>query len=56
MNGKIRFWLARNGVKVTWFLIGWLVTSGIRDLLMGNFVGAAFSFLFAYLNYALNSQ
>lgn len=54
MNNKIRYWFARNGYKITWFIIGWLVTSGLRDLAMGNFIGAAFSFGFAYLNYILN--
>lgn len=55
MNGdKIRYWVRRNSVQITWFVIGWLVTSGIRDLLMGNIVGAALSFGFAYLNYVLS--
>ena len=54
MNVNIRRWFMRNGYKVTWFVIGWLVTSGLRDLAMGNFVGALISFGFAYLNYILN--
>lgn len=54
MNNKVRMWFMRNGYKLTWFIIGWLVTSGIRDLMMGNFVGAAMAFGVAYLNYILN--
>lgn len=54
MNSKLRYWFARHGTKITWFIIGWMVTSGIRDLFMGNFVGAALSFVIAYVNYALN--
>jgi hypothetical protein len=54
MNNKVRIWFMRNGYKLTWALIGWRFSSGIRDLMMGNFIGAIFSFGFAYLNYILN--
>jgi hypothetical protein len=47
-------WYFRNQSNITWFIIGWLVTSGLRDLMMGNFFGAFLSFLFAYINYALS--
>ena len=50
---KIRMWMYRNQAKIAWFIIGWLVTSGIRDLMMGNIVGALISFAFAFLNYVM---
>jgi hypothetical protein len=54
MIGKIRIWFSRHGHKLTWFIIGWLVTSGMRDFAMGNFVGATLSLAVAYLNYILD--
>lgn len=54
MSGKIKQWFLRNQNNILWFLIGWLVTSGIRDLLMGNYIGAFISFAIAYVNYAIN--
>ena len=54
MNNGIRQWYAKNGYKVTWFILGWLVTCGLSNLLMGNFLGAIIDFGFAYLNYILN--
>ena len=56
MNNKIKFLFMHNGHNVTWFIIGWLVTAGIRDLMLGNFGYAAFSFGFAYLNFILNDK
>lgn len=50
---KIRMWLYRNQSKITWFIIGSLVTTGIRDLLVGNIVGALISFVIAFLNYVM---
>ena len=52
-KNKMRWWLTVNQSKIAWFIIGWLTTSGIRDLLMGNFFGAAISFIFAYINYVM---
>ena len=54
-KNKVKWWFIHNQPKIVWFIIGWLTTSGIRDLLMGNYIGAAMSFLFAYLNYIMNS-
>ena len=51
---KFKYWARMHGTEITWFLIGWLVTSGIRDLFMGNLFGAALSFGVAYLNYAFS--
>ena len=54
-KNKIRYWLMINQQKILWFLIGWLVTSGIRDLMMGNYIGAIISFAFAFANYVMSS-
>lgn len=56
MNDNVRRWFSRNGIQVTWFLIGLLVAWGIDNLLHGNYISAAFNFGFAYLNYILNSR
>ena len=52
-KNKMRWWLTVNQQKIAWFIIGWLTTSGIRDLLIGNYFGALVSFGFAYLNYMM---
>jgi len=52
---KIRTWMYIHQPKITWFLIGWLTTSGIRDLFMGNYFSALISFGIAYLNYVMSS-
>jgi hypothetical protein len=51
---KFKQWARRYSTEISWFIIGALVATGIRDLLMGNFLGALISFGFAYLNYALS--
>ena len=56
MNVNIKRWFARNGYKVTWFIIGMLVTNGLTDLFSGLYISALISFGFAYLNYILNPQ
>lgn len=54
MNFKIRNWYLRNQKNITWFLIGWMVTSGFRSLIMGDFISAAILFAVAYLNYIMS--
>jgi hypothetical protein len=51
---KIQLWFHRNRLQITWFLIGWLVTSGISALFAGQYLSALISFLFAGLNYVLS--
>lgn len=51
MFNNIRIWYIRNQVEITWFLIGMLTAQGIDSLSRGNYIGAAVSFGFAYLNY-----
>ena len=51
---KFRQWYLTNQIKITWFLIGFLVFAGLQDLTMGNYSGAIVSFGLAYINYALN--
>jgi len=51
---KFKRWVRIHSTEIAWFIIGWLVTSGIRDLLMGNIIGALISFGFAFLNYTFS--
>ena len=53
MNSIKAFFL-RNQKEITWFLIGFLTLSGLQDIGVGNYVGAAISFGLAYINYKLN--
>ena len=53
MNSIQEFYL-KNQQQITWFLIGFLTLSGFQDLGQGNYVGAAISFVLAYINYKLN--
>ena len=54
MSYSIRIWFRRHSYKIVWFIMGWLVTSGLRDIAMGNYIGGLMSLGFAYLNYILN--
>lgn len=56
MKYKIQRWWNQNHTEVTWFLIGYLVTSGFEAASHGNWTGALFAFGLAYVNYALNSR
>lgn len=44
-------WYNRNYTEITWFLIGFLVMSGVSDLGEANYTGALISFGVAGLNY-----
>ena len=50
---KFKLWYLRNQTEITWFLMGWLVLSGIQDLSQANYIGATISFGLAYINYKL---
>jgi len=56
MNSKIKYWFARNGYKVTWFIVGWCALAGVNALFAGHLLSALFSFGLAYLNYILGSK
>jgi hypothetical protein len=51
---SFRQWYLRNAKEITWFLIGFLTLSGLQELSVGNYIGAAVSFGLAYINYKLN--
>jgi hypothetical protein len=44
-------WYTRNYTAITWFIIGFLVMSGLTDLGAGDYTGAIISFGAAYINY-----
>lgn len=50
---RIREWYNRNNVSITWFLIGFLVMSGLVEFGRGNYFNGFISFVIAYVNYAL---
>jgi len=51
---NFRNWYIRNQDAITWFLIGLLTGQGFDQLSRGNYVSAAVSFGFAYLNFAVS--
>jgi hypothetical protein len=50
---SIRQWYLKNHTEITWFLIGFLIMSGLQDLSVGNYIGSLISFGLAYINYKL---
>ena len=53
MWDKIRTWSYINRVEITWFLIGLFIAFGIRDVDIGNWIGAGLNFGLAWINYLL---
>ena len=53
MWDKIRTWLYKNSIQITWFLIGFFTAFGLSDLGNGNLIGALINFGLAGLNYGL---
>lgn len=51
MLDNFRMWYLRNYTEITWFIIGFLVMSGIVDLGDSNYTSAVISFGIAYINY-----
>jgi hypothetical protein len=50
---KIKQFFYQYRIEITWFLIGFLVMSGLQDLSTGNYIGALVAFGLAYINYKL---
>lgn len=44
-------WYMCHSVQITWFLIGWCVLAGIRNLAEGHYASSVMCFGVAYLNY-----
>ena len=53
MWDKIRTWMYKNSIQITWFLIGLFTAFGIDDLGTGNFIAAGINFGLAWINYIL---
>ena len=51
---NFRNWYRRNQTEITWFLIGWMTISALQCLGQGDYIGAALSGGFAFLNYKMN--
>lgn len=51
MINKFRAWYLRNYEAITWFLIGWLVLSGIYSLGRGDYVTTVIAWGVAVINY-----
>ena len=56
MLDNFRRWYLLNYTEITWFLIGFLVMSGLTDLGTGNYTGAVISFAIAYINYIFSKR
>jgi hypothetical protein len=56
MLENFRQWYLRNYTEITWFLIGFLVMSGIVDLRNDNYLSASFTFGIAYINYIFSKR
>lgn len=50
---KFRAWYLRNQTEITWFLIGWLVLSGLYDFGRGEYLTALILWAIAVINYVL---
>lgn len=55
MWNNFRNWYIRNQDPISWFVIGWLVNSGLDSLVRGQYFWAVISFAIAYANYKLVS-
>lgn len=53
---KFRQWYMTYSIEITWFLIGFLVSSGLYALGKGQYFLAALDFGLAYVNYILNKR
>ena len=51
MLDNFKNWYIRNYTEIKWFLIGFLVMSGLSDLSDGDYTGTIISFGVAYINY-----
>jgi hypothetical protein len=50
---KIKQFFYRYRTEINWFLMGWLTLAGFHALAQGDYLGAAFSWGLAYLNFKL---
>jgi hypothetical protein len=46
-----RTWYITHQDAITWFIIGVCVMTGLASLAAGNYIGAAFNFVIAAVNY-----
>ena len=53
---KIVQWFRYYNQEITWFVIGFLVASGLYAMAHGNYITALIDFGLAYINYALNRR
>ena len=51
-----RTWYITHQDAITWFIIGIRVMAGLSSLAVANYVGAAFNFAIAAVNYFLNKH
>lgn len=53
---KFLSWYNRHYTEITWFLMGWLIMSGLVQLQRTDYIGALIDFVLAYFNYLLYSR
>jgi hypothetical protein len=51
MLDNFRRWYLRNHTEITWFLIGFLIMSGLINLGQGDYLSAVLTFGVAWINY-----
>jgi len=50
---RIKQFFYRYRTEINWFLMGWLTLAGFHNLAQGDYVGTAFCWGLAYLNFKL---
>ena len=53
---KFRAWYLKYYTEITWFLIGFLIMSGLHDLNIRDYTGAVISFGLAWVNYIFSRR
>lgn len=48
---NLKLWYVRNQDKISWFIIGWLMSMSIAELIEGNYIFAAVNLMLAIINY-----
>lgn len=56
MLEKIKSWYIDNYTEITWFIIGFLIASGLDSIGKGNYADAGFSLVLAFANYYISKK
>ena len=53
---NFRSWYTTNQIKITWFIIGFLIAAALESFSKGNYSDALFSLVLAGANYYLSTD